>query len=53
MKTWILLNTKAPPPKPPTTRPMAVPMLFGNHFIAEYVQNKCMRGLIQYFLPEL
>ena len=34
MAVWIWLKTKAPPPKPPTTNPMAVPFRPGNHFIA-------------------
>ena len=28
------MKTAAPPPNPPTTRPMAVPFRCGNHFIA-------------------
>ena len=31
--TCILLKANAPPPNPPTTKPIAVPLLFGNHFI--------------------
>ena len=27
---WIWLKMKAPPPKPPTTTPIAMPLLWGN-----------------------
>ena len=30
MAVWIWLKMKAPPPKPPTTTPIAMPLLCGN-----------------------
>ena len=40
--TWIWLKTKAPPPNPPTTMPMAMPLLLGNHLKIEYGWNQIL-----------